>query len=1618
MPKQARIFRVFISSTFEDWKLERDFLQRGAFRNLRQYCLEKGWHFQAVDLRWGITNEATIDQRTMEICLKEIQRCQEQSPRPNFIALLGGRYGWRPLPGTILEQVAVGMERQMPAEVLTLFRQWYDLDENQLPEPVYKLRSREGRYIDYESYNRTVQAPLGAFFTRWSSENLPDPDLADHAVDPLALQRLSMERSATEQEIHAGAFRIPDAEEHVLGFFRNIPACPPSNHTYHDEDQLPVDRLRRHLRDHLPDSNIFEFDASWDPVRQMPGQDHLSRLSLEVESRLKGIIDRAIAKYEQADEARTEEDAHERFAEERTFGFSGRVKDIETIRDYALSSSAVPLVLWGGSGTGKSTLLARAARELRTAIPDARIIARFIGVTGRSSNGHTLLTDVSRNLCSLYGGDPAQIPEEPFQLQAVFPQYLAKATAQHPLFLFLDALDQLSEADPARHLTWLPSRLPDHVKVVLSTLREDCFERLRERREPAPAFHEITPMTSDDGRRTLNAWLQRANRNLQEHQIEQIIKDFEHAGCAPLYLHLAFEQARHWESFRKRQRLGRDIPEIIEEFYDSLSRPEAHGSIVEIVLPAIRCARQGLSDDEILGLLAADNDFWNKFGIQAFHAWEAGSSQDRTMRQVPPVLWIRLYHDLEYYLTRRNVPGGEVIAFYHRQLAEAVDNVYLARSGARQQHHHALAEYFAGETWLLRTEAPLVANARKCDELPWQLIKARDWDAVTEALANLEFIQAKAVAGMVYEMVQDFNSALEAIPEHEDQVREDRERLARLSRYSQDLVAFARREIPELAVPESTQPQSPEVMEAAIERMKANPARVDVLRAFLNFLGVEALNLRKYSREMPDFVIQQAWNHAQDGPLKTAAERAGPAIRARLLRSRPACRPPWNPLPPISKRLKGHSHFVFSAKITADGRRALSSAGDNTLLLWDIESGRILRSLSGHSVPVWALALTPDGRRALSGSSDNTCILWDLESGLPLRHLEGHAGPVRSVSLSPDGRIGLSASDDGSCVVWDVDHERPLRTLAGHQGGVHAVSMTPDCRVALSGSANRLCILWDVDTGTPRRILAGHTQAVRTVDLTPDGRRAVSGSDDTSCIVWDLENGSILHTLRGHTDAVRSVSMTPDGRYAMSGASDNTCILWDLALGEPLKILTGHTGEVLSVSLTPDGERALSGSVDTTCILWDIKDGMEQRTLPGHTGMVPMVALVPESNLALSGSSDSSCILWDVESGRPLKRLLGHTARIRSLSITPDGRRALSGSDDKSCILWDLGSGEAIRTLSGHSRQVQDVIITPDGGRALSSSGDKTCILWDLENGEPLQRLAKHKGWIQTMDLTPDGRSALTGSWDGTLILWDLETCQARLELVGHSGWVWMSGLTPDGECAVSASVDHTCILWSLRSGRMMKRLAGHDNSVRALALSPDGRHAVSGSWDHTLILWDLRTGAMTRAFRGHLGPVWWVTFSPDGRRVLSASEDNTCVLWDIETGRMLALFPRDCPVSFAGIFAGGIMVGDESGEVAILETSRENFCPGPGIATARRIWDFSEHSYRDLSADCPFCGHRFAPPATVLATLEETARVVRTDSELSPCLVLPDHAWEQTDLLTDCPFCRARLRFNPFLAT
>jgi hypothetical protein len=114
--------------------------------------------------------------------------------------------------------------------------------------------------------------------------------------------------------------------------------------------------------------------------------------------------------------------------------------------------------------------------------------------------------------------------------------------------------------------------------------------------------------------------------------------------------------------------------------------------------------------------------------------------------------------------------------------------------------------------------------------------------------------------------------------------------------------------------------------------------------------------------------------------------------------------------------------------------------------------------------------------------------------------------------------------------------------------------------------------------------------------------------------------------------------------------------------------------------------------------------------------------------------------------------------------------------------------------------------------------------------------------------------------------------------------------------------------------------------------------------------------------------------------------------------------------------FPRGIVGGNTSGETIILHSHRELLCPGIGIITARQIWDFELKHYQPLSADCPFCGNRFSPPKFVLDTIKEITKRAGLSRRQSPCLELPKEVWEEPGLLSECPNCGEKLKFNPFV--
>ncbi|MEK9135793.1 MAG: protein kinase, partial [Bacteroidota bacterium] len=245
----------------------------------------------------------------------------------------------------------------------------------------------------------------------------------------------------------------------------------------------------------------------------------------------------------------------------------------------------------------------------------------------------------------------------------------------------------------------------------------------------------------------------------------------------------------------------------------------------------------------------------------------------------------------------------------------------------------------------------------------------------------------------------------------------------------------------------------------------------------------------------------------------------------------------------------GHTSFVSCFAVSSDGRRGLSGSYDNTIRLWELETGRCLRLLEGHTDRVKCIAMSPDGRWVLSAAEYNDSLwLWELATGQHVRTFEGHTSHVTSVAISPDGRFALSGSIDSTLRLWKVETGKCVRMFEGPGNSISCVVILPAGRRALSVDYHGLLHLWDlarmhfwnVGKNRPTRTFEGHTSIVSSIAVSANERWVLSGSFDHRLRLWELESGKCVRTFEGHTDLVTSVAISRDGRWGWSIGDDGT----------------------------------------------------------------------------------------------------------------------------------------------------------------------------------------------------------------------------------------------------------------------------------------------------------------------------------------------------------------------------------------------------------------------------------------------------------------------------------------------
>ncbi|XP_038068590.1 telomerase protein component 1-like isoform X1 [Patiria miniata] len=682
--------RIFVSSTFRDFHAEREILVKEVFPDLRVWCEKRRLHLVDCDLRWGVPKDTTTEE-TLRTCLGEIDRCYQDNVMPFFLNLTSPTL----FPASCFSGTSEGE------------RCGWIPNQSEVPESI--------------------------------------------AADYRCVHGLSV----TEMEIMHGAYRKDNFNSLFMirdsGFLESVPEK-------HHKDFVDVNpiapaklkMLKQMLKDRFGSNQVHFYKCEYDGVNdqgkvEFKGLD--KALGATVFKHFKQMIskqypleDSNLDPFQQAKEA------HESFMKNRSVSVLGRTDILEQIKEHVVGVGVeVPLLLLGGPGTGKSSIMARVSdvtvsKALTKEIPGGgtqgwHVFYHFVGAVPGSPN---LEATLKRLLKELGAVNDTTMPKD-LETACQLTYATLSNPNTRPLIIVIDALNQFDESKESTILNWLPNKLSPQVRCIFSMIDETPQHKTLRSRPNKPTEVYVTPLDMTSREAIVKETLGKYTKRLDAQQMASLLS--KDSSQNPLWLSVACEELRVFGSFES---LSDKINSLADGLLNLLAQiltrfeQENGGEMLVATLCLLECSCHGLLETELLSILG-DED--NLMPPKESSGKEKGEkeSREKGASDIGPLSahkWARVFRALKPFLRPFGDSGEGRLDFYHRSLSKAVRAKYFSgqtgnnagRSVDRlyQWWHSKLANYFEK-----------VANLeRKAEEYPHHLIKINDKKQLVDFLLD------------------------------------------------------------------------------------------------------------------------------------------------------------------------------------------------------------------------------------------------------------------------------------------------------------------------------------------------------------------------------------------------------------------------------------------------------------------------------------------------------------------------------------------------------------------------------------------------------------------------------------------------------------------------------------------------------------------------------------------------------------------------------------------------------------------------------------------------------------------------------------------------------------------
>ena len=616
---------------------------------------------------------------------------------------------------------------------------------------------------------------------------------------------------------------------------------------------------------------------------------------------------------------------------------------------------------------------------------------------------------------------------------------------------------------------------------------------------------------------------------------------------------------------------------------------------------------------------------------------------------------------------------------------------------------------------------------------------------------------------------------------------------------------------------------------------------------------------------------------------------------------------------------KGHELAVLVVAVSPDSNYVATGSRDKSAKLWELSTGREVRSFLGHQFSVNSLAFSSDGKYLITGNGDQTAKVWEVATGKEILSVHPDKERLTDVVFDPKGKFFVTVGFGRKAIVWEFPSKKKLKEFpadgyAGSSGGIN-LAISPNGEWFAIGEDNSVANVYKTATWEKAYEFKFSEYSscggcYTDVDFSPDSRYLLKTTNKGEAAKYDLRSGQLGIRYRKKVEDLSSGVHSRDGKQ-VAICTKKEVTIYNAQSGDSIKSINPKIeAEINQAVFSASGKQLLIACDNNVVLIWDIAKNEKSGELTGFLNQRDKGGLTYDPNsywdsyiakylrykndillsrdnkTLLKGKFGSKVKSWDVASGKTEMEYVGHEKAAVCYQYSHDGKKLLTGGGDGKIIIWNAESGDTIMTIPSYREPVFDIRFNSDETQILSCSWDASIKIHDALTGQRLFYHDSKNSSAYKVQFSRNDLYIITANLPDGLRLMEIDTQTTIREFIGHTATVSVIEPTRDGKKLLSASWDGTMRLWDIATGLADRKYTGHTGEIFAAIFSQDETSIYSGGTDRVIRQWDVATGKVIATFAGHQSEVTSLQLTSDEKMLISHSVDGATKFWNLTTAK------------------------------------------------------------------------------------------------------------------------------------